>query len=163
MAFQPVNAAVSGIASQVYNPAAVGTPTASIYNSGNSIAYLGGSAVTFATGFALYPGQGIEMPSYSTGIWAIAAPGTLGTSSTLSANVASGTNASIIASTSGFGTSSTVQVGAGNAAETLTIATISGTNVTFTTNTRWAHASGEAVALMTAPQGTSLNVLAGTR
>ena len=164
MAFQATGVAVSGIATQVYNPATVGSPTATISNVGSSVAYIGGSAVTVATGLALYPNQQVDLPSYATGIWAVAAPGTLGTATTLSAAVAAGTNAIFIPGGSGYGTGSTVQVGTGNAAETLTISTItSGTAITFTTSTRWAHASGENVALMTTPAGTSLNVLAGTR
>ena len=162
MAFQPSGVAVSGAATQVYVPASVGSPTATITNTGKTTAYIGGASVTVSTGLALFPNQMIDFPAYTTGIWAVAAAGTLGPAATLSA---AGTVAALtlaVTATSGFGTSTVLQVGSGTAAETLTVATTTGTTVTFTTAARWAHASGEAISLVNASQGTSLSVLAGT-
>lgn len=162
MAFQATGVAVGGAATQVYVPAAVGTPNATITNTSGNTLYLGGSTVTVATGLALFPNQMVDFPAYATGIYAIAAPGTLGTASTLSA---AGTAAALtlaVTATTGFGTGTTLQVGAGNAAETLIVASTTGTTVTFTTAARWAHSSGEAISLVNAPKGGSLTVLAGT-
>jgi hypothetical protein len=165
MATQPAGVAVSGVATQVYVPASV-KPSAFISNVGGSTAYLGGAAVTTASGFALYPNQTINMPNYATGIWAVAAVSTLGTTTTLSAAVAAGTNAIFVPAGSGYAQGSQLQVGTGNAAETFTVSSVSGTGgtaVTLSSSTRWAHASGENVASLTASAGTSLNVLAGVR
>ncbi len=162
MAFQTTGVAVGGAATQVYFPAAVGSPTATITNTSGSTLYLGGSTVTVATGLALFPNQMVDLPSYATGIYAIAAPGTLGTASTLSAAGTATQVTLAITSATGFLQGNVLQVGTGNAAEALTVLSATGTTVTFTTGARWAHGSGEAVSLVNAPKGGSLTVLAGT-
>jgi hypothetical protein len=162
MAFQATGVAVGGAATQVYFPAAVGSPNAVITNTSGNTIYVGGSTVTVATGLQLFPNQTLDLQSYPTGIYAIAAPGTLGTASTLSAAGTASALTLAVTATTGFGTSTILQVGTGNAAETLTVASTTGTTITFTTGARWAHASGEAIALVSAPKGGSLTVLAGT-
>jgi hypothetical protein len=164
MAVQPTCVPVSGAATQVYNPAAVGSPNVTIFNNGTQPAYLGGVAVTAASGFLLPPQQGFDLPYATIGIWAVAGPGTVGTATTLGAAAAQGAGTVNAAATSGFSAGNTLQIGTGSAAETGVVGTIpSGTSVVFTSGLRFAHSSGEALALVSAPLGTSLNVLAGTR
>lgn len=164
MAYQSLGVPVSVLATQVYVPPAVGSPTATVANIGSSTAYIGGSAVTVNTGLALTPNQIIDFPAYTTGIWAVAAIGTTGTATSLSAAVAAGTNAIFIPAGSGYGAGTNLQIGTGSAAEVIAVTSLaSGTAITLTTNTRWAHASGEAVAQVTSSAGTCLNIQAGTR
>jgi hypothetical protein len=164
MAFQPSCAPVGAIATQIYNPAAVGTPAVSIFNNGSVTAYIGGSSVTAGTGFPLPSGQGFDLPNLSTGLWAVAGTGTLGSATTLTVSAAQYAGTVNATSTAGYAAGETLQIGAGAAAETAIIGTIpSGTTVVFTSGLRFAHGSGEALALVSAPLGTSLNVLAGTR
>jgi len=164
MAVQPTSVPVSGVATQVYTPATVGTPNVTLFNNGSQPAYLGSAAVTAATGFLLPPQQGFDLPFASAGIWAVAAAGTLGTATTLGLDAAQGAGTVNAASTSGYSAGNVLQIGTGSAAETAVIGTIpSGTAVVFTSGLRFAHVSGEALALVSAPLGTSLNILAGTR
>jgi len=163
MASQPVNVAVSAAAVQVYNPAVVGTPNVFIANLSASVnVYLGGSAVTYASGFRLGPGQTVDLSPAAAGIWAICNPGTTGTSSTLSGAAASGTAVVVAASATGFSTGSIVQIGTGNAAETGVVSSVSGGTVTLSSGIRFDHASGATIALVNAGQGVSVNVNTGT-
>jgi uncharacterized protein YqfB (UPF0267 family) len=163
MAAQPVSVAVSAAAVQIYNPAVVGTPNAFIANNGTQPVYLGGSAVTFATGFVLYPGQIIDLAKAPAAIWAVCAPGTTGTSTTFTNAVAAGAGTVNSAATSGFSAGQVLALGTGNAQETLAVSSVTnGTTVVFTTATRFAHASGETLALVNASLGTSVNVSTGT-
>lgn len=163
MASQPVCVPVNAPAVQVYNPAVVGSPNVYLANNGPVPVYLGGSAVTFASGLALYPGQIIDMAKAPTAIWAVANPGVTGTSTTLSLAAAAAAGTVNATATSGFSPGFALQIGTGNAAEVLTVNTVpNGTTVTFTTATRWAHASGETLALVNAAQGASVNVVTGT-
>lgn len=156
----PVSASVV----QIYSPAAVGTPTVFVFNTGTSSVYIGGSNVTFATGLQLLPGQQLEFPNYPYGIWAVCNPGTTGTSTTLSAAAAQAGTSVTVGATSGYSAGQVLQVGTASAAETVVVSTVpNGTTVTFTTGLRWAHASGETLALVNASAGSSLNVMAGTR
>ncbi len=67
---------------KVYNPAVVGTPHAVIFNNGASFAYLGGSAVTPATGFPFPPGAQISLPYANFSIWGVDGGVTVGTPAT---------------------------------------------------------------------------------
>jgi hypothetical protein len=164
MAVQPVSVSVGGAAVQIYTPAAVGTPSIFLYNNGNVPVYIGGSAVTVSSGMLLPAGQDIEFPSYPQGLWAVAAPGTLGAATTVSVNAPAGAGTVNATSTASYSAGQTLVIGSGSAAETLTISSVTnGTTLVFTTATRFAHLSTEAVALVSAPLGTSINVLAGTR
>jgi hypothetical protein len=163
MSSQPASVAVSAAAVQIYNPAVVGTPNAFIANNGSQPVYLGGSAVTFATGFALYPGQVVDLAKAPAGIWAVCNPGTTGTSTTLTNAAAAAAGTVNSASTSGFSAGQVLQLGVGNAAEALTVSSVTnGTTVVFSTPVRFAHASGETLALVNAPLGSSVNVNTGT-
>jgi hypothetical protein len=165
MGFQPACAPVSGVPAQVYVAAAVGTPSISIFNNGTQPAYIGGSSVTAATGFLLPPQTNIDFPSYPQGVWAVANPGTLGTSTTIAALATAGAGTITCASVSGYTAGQTIIIGTGAAAEPATIGSVNsaGTSLVLAAGTRWAHGTAETLALMSAPLGTSLNVLAGVR
>jgi hypothetical protein len=156
---------VSATATQIYVVPPYGKSSISVFNNSNAPVYLGGSAVTAASGAALPPGTQLQLTNTTSGLWAISGPGVLGTASTLSANVAVGATTASITATSGFGTSTTLLIGANAGSsdgETVTIATLTGTSATFTSATRFAHLSGEAISLVSAPQVSSVIVHRGT-
>jgi hypothetical protein len=156
------NFAVSGVPVPVFvpNPSAH-TPSVTIYNSGPSTIFLGGSAVSAATGLLLCPQAEISFPKVLSTIWAVGATGVTGTGTTLTANVAAGSTVAAVTSSGNWITGNTIVIGISGAAETVIISTLTGgTGVSFTTPTDFDHISGGTVALVNAAQGTNLNVTA---
>lgn len=150
---------------KIYNPASVGTPHAVIFNNGASFAYIGGSAVTSASGLPFPPGAQLSLPYANYAIWGVDGGTTYGTPSTsLSANIAAGATAVTFttAGTVSFSTAQTIAIGIGTGQEFVTISTMSGTSITFTAPVLYDHVSGATAATVTGQSATSLSVNAGT-
>jgi hypothetical protein len=155
---------VASLRTQVYNPAAVGTPHCVIFNSGASPAYIGGSAVTPATGLLFPPGAQLSLPYASYAIWACDGGITTGTPvSSLSSAAASGAGTVVIAAgTAGFGAGATIQVGVGNGSETVSIVSNTGGTAIISPNFVFDHNSAATVVTIATQAATSLSVNAGT-
>lgn len=157
---------VSSPRTQVYIPAAVGTPHCVIFNSGASPAYLGGSAVTPSTGLLFPPGAQLSLPYANYGIWACGGGVTAGTPVT-SLSAAASSGAGTVTLTSGtvvtnLGSGVTIQVGTGNGAETVTIVSNTGGTAIISPNFVFDHNNAATVVTIGSQLATSLSVNAGT-
>jgi hypothetical protein len=152
---------VGATAVQVFVPPPSGIPNLVLFNNSQNPIFVGGSAVTATSGIQIQPNVEVVLPRTNVAVWAICGTGTLGTATTLTAAIASGGTTVTMTGTTGFGTANTLQIGSSYGAETVVVNTIASTVVTFTTGTRFAHASGEAVSLVSAPATGSVQVHRG--
>jgi|SRR5277367_181543 len=156
------NFAVGNVAVPVFvpNPSAH-SPSVTIYNSGPSVIYLGGSDVTSATGLPLYVNAEVAFPNAPSTLYAIGAVSTTGTGTTLASNAAAGGTTVALTSSGNYSVGEVLVVGASGAAETVTVSTLTGgTGISITSPTRLDHVNGGTVALVLTSQSTNLSVTA---
>lgn len=160
-----VNAGVATPATKIYNPAAVGTPHAVIFNNGSSNAYLGSTTgVSANNGLLFPPGAQLVLPFANSSIYAIGSSVTTGApvTSLQIAGTSGGTQITLASSGTVFATAQTISVGASTAQEFVTIATITGTVVTLSTPLLYDHNASATVTTITGQTATALSVNAGT-
>lgn len=133
-------------------------------NEGAGTVYVGGAAVTAASGLPLLPGQGVVLPVVQSAVYGVSGPGAAGTvTDTLSAAAAAGATALTVASGgASFTAGMLVQVGSGATAEVVTAGSGSTATSIVVSALRFDHASGAAVTEMLGGTGGSVHVTVGS-
>lgn len=157
-----VHTPVTGDAVLVYTPASQGVPHVTLINEGTAPVYIGGAAVTVASGLPLAPTQQISLPFAPSSLYAVS--GSALTATTANTNAAANSGATSLAFAGNFGTAAVngqqVQVGTGSAAEVTTISTGGGTGTLTVTALTLDHKTATAVTVIT-PAGSSVHTESG--
>lgn len=144
---------INGAATQIYTPAASGTPKVTFVNEGTSIAWIGGATVQAGSGFPLPPGQSITLPVAYQTLYAISSFNATATATTLSAAALnSGATTVTVISGAGIANGNQIQIGAqgGSRTETVTVTAGGGTTtLTVSPATSFDHRLSDTVTLVT--------------
>jgi hypothetical protein len=147
---------VSAAAKQVYTPASYGTPHCIIFNSGTSTVYLGQAGVTYQNGLPLPPNVEVSFPNAQSAIYAVAGGVTVGSGTTTSAILPSGSSQVGVTSITTLPVGTVARVGT-TSTETLTVtATSTAPSVTFATKAGYYHPSGATIVPVTGAAGSTV-------
>jgi hypothetical protein len=160
-----VRTPLNGAVTQIYAPAASGTPHCSLINEGLSTAYIGNAQLQPGAGLPLAPGQRIDIAFAQNSLYAVCAFNSTATATALSAAASSaGATSLTVLSGTGIANGQQIQIGAlgSTRAEVVNVTAGGGTTtLTVSPATSFDHRLSDTVTLMT-PVPTTVRVETGT-
>lgn len=161
----PNNVSVTPIPLLVFTPTPNVPASCRFYNSGSSVAYIGGPNVSPVNGLPILPGnRPVELQNVNVNLYACSGVNSVANTGTLSAATGAGTT-SLTVATAAPTVGTYLRVGNGTGVEYLFVTAVSGAatpwTATTSTATLYDHASGATVATVTSAAPGPLSVTAG--